>query len=114
MPIKELLGLADTVALNNANGGATESESWMQLGIFLSKHVERWADGRRPDVSEMSEGHSLVYVVATENGKKGTRDLYNLFIETLNGVTHGKRKEAIYQRFKKVATPLTNLSLIHI
>merc|ERR1711934_335521 len=93
-------------ALNNS--GSTESESWVQLTNFLDTHVEKWADGRKPEISEMSTGHSLVYTVATENGKKGTRDLYDLFIETLKGVTNGKRREAVYQRYKRVATPLAN------
>jgi len=71
-------------------------------------HVEKWADGQRPEISEMSTGHSLVYTIATENGKKGTRDLYDLFIDTLKAVTNGKRREAIYERYKRVATPLAN------
>jgi len=90
------------------NQTATESESWVQLTTFLDVHVEKWADGQRPEISEMSTGHSLVYTIATENGKKGTRDLYDLFIDTLKGVTNGKRREAIYERYKRVATPLAN------
>jgi len=86
----------------------TDSESWQQLTAFLNTHVEKWADGRKPEISEMSTGHSLVYTVATENGKKGTRELYDLFIDTLKCVTNGKRREAVYERYKRVATPLAN------
>jgi len=75
--------------------------------VFLDIKVPLWADGQKVTIAERSEGHNLVYVIATGNGGySGAHHLYELFCRTISSVSQGRRRATERERHERVVKPL--------
>ena len=58
-------------------------------------------------ISDRSEGHNLVYNVATGQGGYGSQNLYELYLRTLDSVLGGRRRATERERHDRVVKPLS-------
>ena len=58
-------------------------------------------------ISDRSSGHNLVYSVATGQGGYGSKQLYELYLRTLDGVSGGRRRPTERERHERVVKPLS-------